>query len=86
MLSAGYTPLGNLRSASEANSKANGMFNWLIDSGATHSMTPYRHNYVTFTMASMTVRVANGESTCAEGYGDVLVDLNEAELHMEKLS
>lgn len=74
---AAYTPPGILHSASGVNSDAQGMFNWLIDSGATHSMTPYRHNYVTFNTSSMTVRVANGESTSAEGYGDVLVDLKQ---------
>ncbi|KAF7504565.1 hypothetical protein GJ744_002060 [Endocarpon pusillum] len=53
------------------------MYNWLIDSGATHNMTPFRHNYVTYTTASMTVRCANGDSTSAEGYGDVLINLKK---------
>jgi hypothetical protein len=50
-------------------------YSWLIDSGATHSMTPYRSNYVTFTRRSLSITVANGETTMAEGYGNVLVDL-----------
>jgi hypothetical protein len=53
------------------------MYNWLIDSGATYSMIPYRQNYVTFTIADMIVRVANGEVTVVEGYGDVLIDLKQ---------
>jgi hypothetical protein len=53
------------------------MYNWLIDSGATHSMTPFRHNYVNFTVAKMKVRVANEDITLAEGYDDVLIDLNQ---------
>jgi hypothetical protein len=51
------------------------VYSWLLDSGATHSMTPYKLNYVTFTRASLMVTVANGETTLAEGYGDILVDL-----------
>ena len=51
------------------------VYSWLIDSGATHSMTPYKSNYISFTRASLRVTVANGETTLAEGYGDILVDL-----------
>ena len=51
---------------------------WLIDSGATHSMTPYRPNNVTFKCGSLSITVANRETTMAEGYGGVLVELPSA--------
>ena len=73
----GRAPLAGLRSASGTSPGSNGMFSWLIDSGATHSMTPYRHNFVNFTTATMRVKVANGDVTAAEGYGDVLIDLKQ---------
>jgi transposase InsO family protein len=73
--SAAHTPLGSLRNASD--SPATGLYDWLIDSGATHSMTPFRQNFVTYTVADMAVRVANGETTSAEGYGDVLIELKQ---------
>jgi hypothetical protein len=38
-------------------------------------MTPHRSNYITFTRGSLSITVANGETTMAEGYGDILVDL-----------
>jgi GAG-pre-integrase domain len=50
-------------------------YKWLIDSGAIHSMTPFRFNYISFTRGNLTITVANGETTMAEGYGDILVDL-----------
>jgi hypothetical protein len=50
-------------------------YKWLIDLGATHSMTLYRSNYISFTRGSLTIIVANGETTIAEGYRDILVDL-----------
>jgi hypothetical protein len=51
------------------------MYNWLIDFEATYSIIPYRQNYVTFTVADMIVRVANGEVTVVEGYKDILINL-----------
>lgn len=74
---AAFTPLRGLRSASVPASSDTGMYNWLLDSGATHSMTPYRHNYISFTVADIEIRVANRETTSAEGYGDVLIDLKQ---------
>jgi transposase InsO family protein len=50
-------------------------YSWLMDSGATHSMTPHRSNYISYTRGSLLITVANGETTMAEGYGDILVDL-----------
>jgi hypothetical protein len=47
----------------------------VINSDATHSMTPYRSNYITFTRRILAVTVANGEATMAEGYDDILADL-----------
>jgi hypothetical protein len=38
-------------------------------------MTPHRSNYITFTRGTLSITVANGETTTAEGYGDILVDL-----------
>jgi hypothetical protein len=38
-------------------------------------MTPHRFNYITFTRGTLSITVANGETTMAEGYGDILVDL-----------
>lgn len=50
-------------------------YRWLIDSGAIHSMTPYRSNYVTFTRGTLNITDANVETTIAERYSDILVDL-----------
>lgn len=38
-------------------------------------MAPHRSNYVTFTRGTLTITVANGETTLAEGYGGILVDI-----------
>jgi len=38
-------------------------------------MTPYRSNYITFIRGTLSITIANGETTIAEGYGDILVDL-----------
>jgi hypothetical protein len=40
-------------------------YRWLIDSGATHTMTPYRPDYVTLKRGSLSITVANGETTMA---------------------
>jgi hypothetical protein len=73
--SAAHTPLGSLRNASDA--PATGLYDWLIDSGATHSMTPFRQNFVIYTVADIAVRIANGETASAEGYRDVLIELKQ---------
>ena len=39
-------------------------------------MTLYKSNYVTFTQASMNVTVANNQTTIAEEYDDILVDIS----------
>lgn len=38
-------------------------------------MTPYRSDYVTLTRGSLSITIANGETTMVESYGNVLVDL-----------
>jgi hypothetical protein len=50
-------------------------YSWLIDSGVTHSMTPHRSNYATFTRGTLSITVGNGEATRAKGYRDILIDL-----------
>jgi hypothetical protein len=53
------------------------MYNWLIDFEATYSMTPYRQNYITFTIVDIIVRVANEEVIVVESYKDILINLKQ---------
>jgi hypothetical protein len=50
-------------------------YNWLINSGAIYNMTSHRSNYIIFTRGSLFITVVNGETTMAEGYRNILVDL-----------
>jgi hypothetical protein len=41
------------------------IYSWLIDSDSTHSMTPYKSSYISFTCGSLSITVANEETTMA---------------------
>jgi hypothetical protein len=40
-------------------------------------MTLYHHNFINFIIANMRVRVANEDTTLAESYDDVLINLKQ---------
>ncbi|KAJ6095264.1 Reverse transcriptase RNA-dependent DNA polymerase [Penicillium sp. IBT 16267x] len=48
---------------------------WMLDSGTTAHMTPYRSSYINFTYQRMPIQTATGDVFWAEGYGDILLDL-----------
>ncbi|KAJ6090447.1 hypothetical protein N7486_009262 [Penicillium sp. IBT 16267x] len=48
---------------------------WMLDSGTTAHMTPYRSSYINYTHQRMPIQSATGDVFWAEGYGDILLDL-----------
>jgi hypothetical protein len=44
-------------------------YSWLVGSGATHSMTTYRSNYITFTRGTLSITVANGKPLWLKAIG-----------------
>jgi hypothetical protein len=42
-------------------------YSWLIDSGVTHSMTPHRSNYATFTRGTLSITVGTGRPPWLKG-------------------
>jgi hypothetical protein len=40
-------------------------------------MTLYYHNFINFIIMNIRVKVANGDTTLAEGYSDVLINLKQ---------
>jgi transposase InsO family protein len=68
----GHTDIGKLRKV--PGDREVGMYEWLVDSGASHHMTYDRSNYINFFRGSLRITTANG-ITFAQGYGDIAVDL-----------
>ncbi|KAJ5987219.1 hypothetical protein N7451_011584 [Penicillium sp. IBT 35674x] len=52
-----------------------GQHDWMVDSGTTHSMTPYAANFISFTECRRAVKVAEGSICHTKGYGDVILDI-----------
>jgi hypothetical protein len=42
-------------------------------------MTPFRQNFMIYTVADIAVRIANGETISAERYRDILIKLKQNE-------
>jgi hypothetical protein len=60
---------------SAATNAAENPLRWMLDSGTTAHMTPYRSSYVNYTHQRMPIQTATGDVFWAEGYGDILLDL-----------
>jgi hypothetical protein len=61
---------------------------WMLDSGATHPMTPQESHFVTFTPCCRSVAPANskiGNNMMSKGYGNVIIDLDNGESHISHL-
>ena len=65
----------SLASARVDNVYAHGQHDWMVDSGTTHSMTPYAANFISFTECRRAVKVAEGSTCHTKGYGDVILDI-----------
>jgi transposase InsO family protein len=48
---------------------------WMLDSGASDTMTPYRSSFVDYHEMVLPVRTATGQVFWTKGYGTVIVDL-----------
>jgi hypothetical protein len=66
-------PFNSLRNAS--NAPAISLYDWLIDSGATYNMTPFRQNFIIYTIIDIAVRVVNRETISAERYRAIFIKL-----------
>ncbi|KAJ6115475.1 hypothetical protein N7486_001253 [Penicillium sp. IBT 16267x] len=56
-----------------------GQHDWMVDSGTTHSMTPYAANFISFTECRRAVKVAEGSTCHTKGYGDVILDIAQVD-------
>ena len=65
----------SLASARVDNEYVHRQHDWMVDSGTTHSMTPYAANFISFTECRCAVKVADGSTCHTKGYGDVILDI-----------